>query len=151
MKTSFIKAIRPQSVSLIFSVWVAGLVLGISLWQPLTAQTITGGTTKLCPGKGGRIFYTGGVQYLVPGQPPPSPKTNTLYLVAVGAPFNTGIQVGSVRQPVVSSGEGPLGRIDIQIPDNLPPDLIGKPVNLRFSEKDANAKRTYIIDLANCQ
>lgn len=126
--------------------------MGISLWQPLTAQTITGGTTKLCPGKGGRIFYTGGIEYLVPGQPRPAPKTNTLYLVAVGAPFSTGIQVGSVRQPVVSlGGTPPLGRIDIQIPDNLPPDLIGKPVNLRFSEKDANAKRIYIIDPANCQ
>jgi hypothetical protein len=168
MKPLFIKAIRPQSVDWIFLVW---LLMG-SQWAMAQAYASRNAPiTKLCPGGGRRLFYTGRSFQIRETQTCPEGRQFTLYLVPQGEPLTAGIEVGSAKEAVQCSviysrsdtknyreptmSPDPPGRFDFRIPANLPAHLLNRPVELRFGDAKPNIGNAtfanpYIIDPAKC-
>jgi hypothetical protein len=167
MKTSFIKAIRPQSVSLIFSVW---LLMGSQLAMAQQSRNGYPSITKLCPGRGSTIYYVGRAELRRVDQPRPEGRQLTLYLVAQGEPLSSGIVVGSAKEVVTyqvtyppgdknyrepTQPVGSIARFPFSIPANLPANLLNRPVQLRFGDPRPGSIYTgiapsYTIDPANC-
>ena len=168
MKTLFIKGIRHQSIGWIFSVW---LVVGSHWVIAQQTQNRNTAVTKLCPGGGKRLFYTGRSFQIRPDQTCPQGRQFTLYLVPQGEPLTAGIVVGEAKEVVQCStiyprsdtknfreptmSPSPLGRFDFSIPADLPAHLLQRPVELRFGDARPNSllatfANPYIINPANC-